>query len=454
MSRRTTAALVVSGIVALGAAGAALAELRTPPRTAGPPAATGARPTPSPPTVAVPAAPVPAPPEPVCRPDATLAQPAVAAPPGLAGAFAAFLAHPGIAPHRVGVSVWVDGWGEVLAHEPDLALAPASNEKIFTAMGALAVLGTGAQLTTEVRVTPLGDLAVIGAGDASVSRTGAHSVAALADQVVANGVAHVPGALIVDETRHDGARRAEGWFDWQIPTYTGPLSAFMVDHNRWRSDPGYLADPALANADLLRTALAERGVTVAGPTLYASEPAEGNVVASLGAPLGSLVRTMLMQSDNQIADLLLKEIGRVASSTGSHGSGADATTHALAPLCVPLVGVADDGSGLSRSNARSAREWRTLLQAARTQPWWGELVDDLPLAGRTGTLAGRFRGTAAEGNVRAKTGTIIGGTALSGVGTTVGGRAFAFSVVVNGDGAEGSAGAIDALVAAVAGEPG
>jgi serine-type D-Ala-D-Ala carboxypeptidase/endopeptidase (penicillin-binding protein 4) len=56
--------------------------------------------------------------------------------------------------------------------------------------------------------------------------------------------------------------------------------------------------------------------------------------------------------------------------------------------------------------------------------------------------------------VRAKTGTIIGGTALSGYGTTAGGRSFVFSVVINGPGAEASAGAIDVLVAAVAREAG
>ena len=60
------------------------------------------------------------------------------------------------------------------------------------------------------------------------------------------------------------------------------------------------------------------------------------------------------------------------------------------------------------------------------------LHDALPRAGRTGTLAGRFRGTAAEDNVRAKTGTIIGGAALTGTGTTAAGRAFVFCVIVNG----------------------
>jgi serine-type D-Ala-D-Ala carboxypeptidase/endopeptidase (penicillin-binding protein 4) len=392
---------------------------------------------------------------PVCFPDSTLVQPASVPSPSLAHAFAAFLADPNVIPHRTSASVWIDGWGEVLAHEPDLALAPASNEKIFTAMGALAVLGAEARFATALRWSAGGDLVVAGGGDATLASDGPHSLAALADQLLASGVGTVPGALVVDETRHDGERRAHAWQDWQIPAYTGPLSALMVDRNRWRADPAFLADPALANADLLRRALAARGIGVNGPTVYATAPVPGAVIASVtSAPLGELLRDMLHRSDNQIADLLLKEIGYAATGTGSLANGAAATTAALAPLCIPLAGVADDGSGLSRGNVRSAREWRSMLQAARTQRWWPTFHDALPLASRAGTLAGRFHGTAAEANVRAKTGTIIGGAALSGYGTTAGGRPFVFSILVNGPGAETSAGAIDSLVSALAREPG
>jgi D-alanyl-D-alanine carboxypeptidase/D-alanyl-D-alanine-endopeptidase (penicillin-binding protein 4) len=168
------------------------------------------------------------------------------------------------------------------------------------------------------------------------------------------------------------------------------------------------------------------------------------------APVAALVRDMLMRSDNQIADLLLKEIGRAREPVGSLTGGARVATDALRVLCVPMAGAVDDGSGLSRGNTRSAREWRSILQAARGQAWWPLLYDALPVAGRSGTLAGRMRGTAAEGTVHAKTGTIIGGTALAGYGTTASGRAVVFSVVVNGPGAESAARAVDALVAAVA----
>jgi D-alanyl-D-alanine carboxypeptidase/D-alanyl-D-alanine-endopeptidase (penicillin-binding protein 4) len=126
---------------------------------------------------------------------------------------------------------------------------------------------------------------------------------------------------------------------------------------------------------------------------------------------------------------------------------------ALEPWCLHLAGRSGDGSGLSRGDWRSAREWRRLLQALDDQPWAAEVIAGLPVAGRTGTLAGRLRGPATNGNVRAKTGTIIGGSALSGYATTADGRDVVFSIVVNGDppAAQRAIGAIDRLVTAAVG---
>jgi D-alanyl-D-alanine carboxypeptidase/D-alanyl-D-alanine-endopeptidase (penicillin-binding protein 4) len=162
---------------------------------------------------------------------------------------------------------------------------------------------------------------------------------------------------------------------------------------------------------------------------------------------------MLMQSDNVIAESLVKEIEAVQGRTGTTAGGLLAIREALAALCIPVAGVDADGSGLSRRNARSAREWRELLDSARRAPWGEALVASLPLAGRSGTLAGRLTGPATIGNVRAKTGSIIPGRALSGYLTTVGGRTATFSVVVNGDRVGSAQSAIDALVATVAASP-
>ncbi|HYU39535.1 MAG TPA: D-alanyl-D-alanine carboxypeptidase/D-alanyl-D-alanine-endopeptidase [Acidimicrobiia bacterium] len=411
----------------------------------------GRAPTPSP-TAATPAPPPTTAP---CTPDPALAAPPAAVPPDLALALQRFTTDPRVTANRFGLSISIDGIGEVGAYQPDLPLLPASNQKLLMAMGVLAVLGPDARFTTQVRSAPDGNLVIVAGGDPSLTARGPNSLEALAAQVRAAGITAVPGALVVDDSRYDTMRRAAGWQDWQFPAYVGPLSALMVDRNRDRRDPAFVADPAVADAELLHVALAAHGVHVAGPTVHGSAPDGSTVVASLtSAPASALLTDTLMRSDNTEAEGLLKEVGHSTGTPGSTQGGLAATRAALKQLCVPLAGADDDGSGLSRANGRSAREWRELLQAARAQPWWPQLRDALPVAGRSGTLASRFRGTAAEGSVHAKTGTIIGGIALSGYGTTAGGRGIIFSVLVNGDRAAAAEKPLDALIAAVAAHQG
>lgn len=390
-----------------------------------------------------------------CTADPGLAAPSTPVPPDLALAVQRFANDPGLTGDRFGLSIWIDGLGEVGALEPDVPLLPASNQKLLTAMGVLSVLGPSARFTTVVRRTPDGSLAIVASGDPSLTARGPNSLDALAAQVRAAGVTSVPGALVVDESRYDGLRRAGQWQDWQVPAYAGPLSALMVDDNRYRRDAEFLADPALANGQLFRVALAAHGIAVNGPTVHGIAAPDGAVIASLSsAPVSALLTATLLHSDNMAAEELLKEVGHSTGAPGSTAGGLAVTRAALAPLCIPLAGTDDDGSGLSPADSRSPREWRELLQAARAQPWWPLLRDALPLAGRSGTLSARFRGTAADGNVRAKTGTIIGGIALSGYGTTAGGRGFVFSVLVNGDRSPAAEKPLDALITAVAAHPG
>lgn len=390
-----------------------------------------------------------------CTADPGLAASSAPVPPDLTLAVQRFANDPGLTGDRFGLSVWIDGLGEVGALEPDVPLLPASNQKLLTAMGVLSVLGPRARLTTVVQTTPDGGLAIVGGGDPSLTARGPNSLDALAAQVRAAGVTSVPGPLLVDESRYDGMRRAGQWQDWQVPTYAGPLSALMVDDNRYRRDAEFLADPALANGQAFRFALAAHGVAVNGPTVHGVAAPNDPVIASLtSAPVSALLTDTLLRSDNMAAEELLKEVGHATGAPGSTAGGLAATRAALAPLCVALAGTDDDGSGLSPADGRSPREWRELLQAARAQPWWPLLRDALPLAGRSGTLSSRFRRTAAEGNVRAKTGTIPGGIALSGYGTTAAGRGFVFSVLVNGARAPAAERPLDALIAAIAAHPG
>ena len=397
-----------------------------------------------------------------CTPDSSLSEAAGPVPADLAASLGARLADPALVDASASASVWIEGWGEVAALNPELELLPASNEKIVTGMGALAVLGPDVTLETAVVVdgavegtTLRGNLVVVGGGDPTLATGGPHSLDTLAAQVRTAGVTQVTGALVVDESRHDTERYAPGWQWWHIPTYAGPLSAFMVDRNLYRDDPDYVEDPALGNGEELRGALARQGVTVVGPTVAGPAPRRAaRLAVEASPPVSALVYDMLLRSDNMTSEQLVREIGLAGRGKGSTPAGTRAATDALGALCVPLAGTAADGSGLSRENFRSAREWRTMLQAARTQPWFSLFYESLPVGGVSGTLARRFGGTAAAGNVRAKTGSIIGGVALSGYVTTAGGRDAIFSVVVNGPSAAAATGVIDEIVATVAAYPG
>ncbi len=396
--------------------------------------------------------------EDVCVPDPRLADdPTEPVPAGLTRALEWGLTDPRFADSAVSASIWIEGYGEVATRDPDTPLLPASNEKLLTAVGVYDVLPADHRFQTVVRADgPIaggvldGDLVLVGRGDPTLTRSGPHSLDVLALGVRARGITRVTGVLRYDESHFDGAREAEGWLDRHVPGNVGPQSALMVEGNRYRTDPAYEADPARGNAEEFARSLFRMGTVVAGGI----EPggASGAVVAETSsAPSRELVRTMLLESDNVLAEALWREVGAVARGDGSVAAATGAVETLLAEDCLDLEGTVGDGSGLSRTDRRSAREWRTLLGVIRDEPWWPELVAALPEGGRSGTLRARFHGTAAEGNVRAKTGTIQGGIALSGYLDTADDRAAVFSIVVNGPAAGSGISAVDDLVAAIAG---
>ena len=389
----------------------------------------------------------------------TTVAPLAPAPPGFVEAVQAALADPRFEAATVGLAVWVEGLGMVVSHNAEMALRPGSNEKLLVAWGAYGVLGATGALLTEVRAagevagnTLAGDLVLVGGGDPTLRSTGPHSLDRLAQAVRAAGITYVTGDLVVDESRFDGQRKAPGWTERHVPNFVGPLSAVAVDFNVHRTDPEYLAHPALGNLNLFRAALQARGVTVAGGERAGPAPEPAPVIAALRSPpVAGLVAQMLTNSDNFVAEMLLKAVGYYAKGLGSWDNGVAAVRELALEAGVALTGRAADGSGLSRENSRPAREWAELLAVARDQPWFDSFLGGLAVAGRTGTLANRFLGTPAAGNVRAKTGSVREARALSGYLTTAGGRRVVFSLVVNSNPVPVAViAAMDGLVASMA----
>jgi PBP4 family serine-type D-alanyl-D-alanine carboxypeptidase len=136
------------------------------------------------------------------------------------------------------------------------------------------------------------------------------------------------------------------------------------------------------------------------------------------------------QSDNVIAEILLKELGAVARGKGTTAAGARVVMRALSARGIPLAGVRIvDGSGLSRYDRLTARSVAAILISAWSDlRLRGPLANSLAVAGVDGTLRDRMRAGPAHGIVRAKTGTTDRASALSGYA----GSRYVFSILMNG----------------------
>jgi D-alanyl-D-alanine carboxypeptidase/D-alanyl-D-alanine-endopeptidase (penicillin-binding protein 4) len=181
---------------------------------------------------------------------------------------------------------------------------------------------------------------------------------------------------------------------------------------------------------VLTLLLRAHGVEVVGASRSGEAPGDAAEVASLPSiPVSEIVAEMLRDSDNETAEAALKEVGHAEAGEGSWSAGARAATDLLAGAEVPLDGVSIvDGSGLSIENRLTC----TALVDVLTRPETGPVVrDGLAVAGETGTLAERWNGTAAEGRLRAKTGTLRNVTALAGEIDVRDGDTVTFAYVAN-----------------------
>jgi D-alanyl-D-alanine carboxypeptidase/D-alanyl-D-alanine-endopeptidase (penicillin-binding protein 4) len=144
-------------------------------------------------------------------------------------------------------------------------------------------------------------------------------------------------------------------------------------------------------------------------------------------------------SQNMYTETLLwtlgEQFGRQTSAYGgSSVLGRNVVKQFLGQIGIPDDAVMQyDGSGLSRHDLVTPSAVVALYtymanQSKHAQVWRNSLT----VGGVDGTLGNRFRGTAAAGNIRGKTGTLDQVSALSGYVTTQGGEQLVVSIIVNG----------------------
>jgi D-alanyl-D-alanine carboxypeptidase/D-alanyl-D-alanine-endopeptidase (penicillin-binding protein 4) len=271
-----------------------------------------------------------------------------------------------------------------------------------------------------------GDLTIVGGGDPMLSTSDAPSTAtvpstplsSLADAIVAAGVHRINGSLLADDSRYDRDRAAPDWTNGEITEGdVGALGALVVNEGR-NSNGLPAADPALDTVQALATLLTARGVEIANgasdPARAASESAK-EIAHVDSPPLSDVVDELLTMSNNETAELLTREIGKVHAGTGTTSAGTQAIPGILAKLGVPVAGVAlRDGSGLSPTDRVTCAALLGVVNLG-SRPKYAALDYGLPVAAKSGTLLARFQGTALAGRLRAKTGHISNVVGLAGV---------------------------------------
>jgi D-alanyl-D-alanine carboxypeptidase/D-alanyl-D-alanine-endopeptidase (penicillin-binding protein 4) len=197
-----------------------------------------------------------------------------------------------------------------------------------------------------------------------------------------------------------------------------------------------LRDPAHAYLLALRDAMLERGIAIdsgIGRRLADSALAVlDTLVVMQSPPLREILPFLSKPSQNQIAEILFKTLALERTGVGSPDSARRVVDRQLRAWGADSTGfVVHDGSGLSRYNVVSPRTIVRVLDAMRRDSLFAVYAASFPVAGVDGTLETRMRGTPAEGNVRAKTGTLTRARSLSGYVTTRDGELLMFSMLAN-----------------------
>jgi serine-type D-Ala-D-Ala carboxypeptidase/endopeptidase (penicillin-binding protein 4) len=354
---------------------------------------------------------------------------------------------------------------ELWSVEPDRLVVPASVLKLVTAQAALTVLGPDFRFRTEiVEGTQPGEWWLVGGGDPTLSRTGRNEATYYRDPArlidLAEGLRSAGGdgleglpvtRLGIDQSRYSAFSEWDSTWRpnaWRLG-FVAPVSALMTDGARLEPSQRIgvrSSDPVGQTTDAFIEALAT--VTGSRPveTVRGSAPSGARVVASVESPaLPTLIDQMIRDSDNQIAEALIREVA-LALDTTSVDEALRAGLPDSPELVSGFVGV--DGSGLSTTNIMSARLAVAVMAQAIESKWSEILVSGLARPGQPGSLLQRFRGLPEEvtESIRGKTGSLEQVRSLAGV--IDGEQRLVFAVFISGESVDDRArDLIDSLVA-------
>ena len=220
-------------------------------------------------------------------------------------------------------------------------------------------------------------------------------------------------------------------------------------------------NPTLYFANAVREGLMRNGIEVVGPAVDIDEidvpPDRRSALLRTDVPskgLSVIAGTMMRLSQNLFAETFLKTVGLHESGVGSAASGRAVVDATLARWGVPDGEVLEvDGSGLSRYNLITPEALVAVLNHVyRDERLRDTYIGTLSRVGVDGQLGNRMKGTAAQDNARAKTGSFSNARAVAGYVRTADSEPLAFAILANNYGAPPTVidKATDAIIVALA----
>ena len=301
-------------------------------------------------------------------------------------------------------------------------LRPASTMKVVTAVTALDRLGSDYQLKTSIYYTGTisgrtlrGNLHVVGGMDPMFDRS---DMIAFVNKVRHLGVDSICGSILVDLSFKDDDRLGEGWcWDDDNPVLT-PLLYGGKD----------------CFVEQLTRELKRDGVVITETSFRAPQSTRRHIASRSHSVSEVLVR-MMKESDNLYAESLFYQLASMGNARSATAKAAASQVRQM----IQKVGLhpgdyrVADGSGLSLYNYVSAElEVSMLRYAWQHADLFRQLNIVLPVAGVDGTLKNRMKGTPAERNVHAKTGSVSGISSLAGFCTAPNGHELCFAIINQG----------------------
>ena len=325
--------------------------------------------------------------------------------------------------------------GVIYRRNANRAFPIASNTKLFTTGTALSRLGPASTLQTTVWSlgevsdgVAEGGIVIVGGGDPTLTGTG---IAKLAKRIAASGVKRIAGPAMYDASNFDNRLDVPQTGVSGGP-YLGSLSGLSYGWGWGESGP--MSNPARSAAEELVRQLRNRNIVVGGKVKRSpAVTPRTEQIAGLESPsLSAIAEATNTPSDNFLAEMTLKSIADQLGGVGTTAKGVRIVEH-FASTHDSHVEI-ENGSGLSRRNRATPSAVGRFLVSMAAQPAGvaNAFRNSLAVAGRTGTLALRMRGTAAEGVCSAKTGTLNGVSALSGYCRSGSADATAFSLLFGG----------------------